>query len=103
MCEFWEEGEGGGGDRGGGVRLRFYDGTSAEHTAVVGCDGIKSRTRKIVLGEGRAESAAVFTGKYAYRGLVPMEKAVGLLGQELARNGQMCMKASSFTSLKGNR
>lgn len=87
----------------GGVRLRFYDGTSAEHTAVVGCDGIKSRTRKIVLGEGRAESTAVFTGKYAYRGLVPMEKAVGLLGEELARNGQMCMKASSFTSLKGNR
>lgn len=84
----------------GGARLRFRDGTSAEHTAVIGCDGIKSRTRKIVLGEGRAESTAVFTGKYAYRGLVPMEKAVGLLGEELAQNGQMCMKAS-LTSLKG--
>ena len=74
-----------------GVRLRFHDGSSAVHTAVVGCDGIKSRTRKIVLGEAREESNATFTGKYAYRGLIPMEKAVNLLGEELARNGQMCM------------
>lgn len=73
-----------------GVRLRFRDGSSAVHTAVVGCDGIKSGTRKIVVGE-REESTARFTGKYAYRGLIPMEKAVGLLGEELARNGQMCM------------
>ncbi|MCJ1252050.1 hypothetical protein MMC30_009288 [Trapelia coarctata] len=72
-----------------GVRLRFHYGSSAVHTAVVGCDGIKSRTRKIVLGEGKPESGPTFTGKYAYRGLIPMEKAVGLLGEEFARNGQM--------------
>jgi salicylate hydroxylase len=72
-----------------GVILHFSDGTTATHTAVIGCDGIKSRVRQIVLGEGKEESKAVFTGKYAYRGLVPMEKAVALLGDELARNSQM--------------
>ena len=77
-----------------GVRLHFHDGSSAEHTAVIGCDGIKSRTRKILLGEDKAESTAKFTGKYAYRGLIPMEKAVALLGDELARNAQMCMRSS---------
>ena len=38
-------------DRSGDVVLRFRDGTSARHTAVVGCDGIKSQTRVFVLGE----------------------------------------------------
>ncbi|KAI9866704.1 MAG: hypothetical protein M1830_005913 [Pleopsidium flavum] len=76
-------------EEGGGVRIRFHDGTVAEASALVGCDGIKSRVRQIVLGERAPAAHAVFTGKYAYRGLVPMEKAVGLLGEELAKNSQM--------------
>ena len=70
-----------------GVRIHFKDGTTAEHSAVVGCDGIKSRTRQLILGDNHPAAHARFTGKYAYRGLIPMEKAVNLLGDELAKNG----------------
>ena len=72
-----------------GVRLAFEDGTEAEASAVVGCDGIQSHVRPILLGLRSKTAHASFTGKYAYRGLIPMEKAVGLLGDELARNAQM--------------
>jgi salicylate hydroxylase len=72
-----------------GVRLRFADGTNAEATAVIGCDGVKSRMRKILLGKNASESTATFSGKYAYRGLIPMPKAVELLGEELASNAQI--------------
>ncbi|KAI2633200.1 mannitol 1-phosphate dehydrogenase [Hypomontagnella submonticulosa] len=67
--------------------LRFADGTTAQHSAVIGCDGIKSKTREILLGEGEAK--AVYSGQYAYRGLVPMDKAVQMLGSEVARDCQM--------------
>ncbi|KAI1472220.1 FAD/NAD(P)-binding domain-containing protein [Daldinia caldariorum] len=68
--------------------LHFADGTTAQHSAVVGCDGIKSKTREILLGE---KSKAVFSGKYAYRGLIPMGRAVELLGAETAENPQLWM------------
>lgn len=71
------------------MQLSFHDGTTAEADAVIGCDGIKSRTRQILLGKDHAAANAVFTGKYAYRGLIPMEKAVEAVGDELARNSQM--------------
>ncbi|KAF4316107.1 hypothetical protein BBO99_00008943 [Phytophthora kernoviae] len=73
----------------GNVKLKFVDGTEAVHSAVVGCDGVKSRTRKVVLGENDPAASAVFSGKYAYRGLIPMHKAAELLGDEVARNSQM--------------
>ncbi|KAF7450604.1 hypothetical protein A1F97_02042 [Pyrenophora tritici-repentis] len=48
------------------VLLKFADGSTARHSVVLGCDGIKSRTRPIVL-KGDSEAAkAVFSGKYAY-------------------------------------
>ncbi|XXG95391.1 hypothetical protein Hte_001653 [Hypoxylon texense] len=69
--------------------LHFADGTTAQHSAAIGCDGIKSKTREVLLGAD--EGKAVFSGKYAYRGLIPMEKAVKLLGKEIAGNSQMYM------------
>nr|POF15288.1 6-methylsalicylic acid decarboxylase ata [Quercus suber] len=71
------------------VVLCFVDGTTATHSAVIGCDGIKSKTREILLGADHPAAHAVFSGKYAYRGLIPMEDAADLLGDELARNAQM--------------
>lgn len=78
-------------EREGGVRLHFADGGTAEASAAVGCDGVKSNLRRIVLGEEDGSAHPTFTGKYAYRGLIPMGKAVGLLGDELARNSVMWM------------
>lgn len=63
----------------GDTVLHFADGTTAQHDAVLGCDGIKSRSRATVLGDDDAKTA-VFSGKYAYRGLIPMEKAKEIMG-----------------------
>jgi salicylate hydroxylase len=71
------------------MKLRFQDGTTAEADAVIGCDGVKSRTRQILLGEKHDATSPTFTGKYAYRGLIPMDKAVAAVGEEFARNSQM--------------
>lgn len=76
-------------DKGDRVLLKFHDGTTAEHNAVIGCDGVKSRTRQIVLGTNHPAATATFSGKYAYRGLIPMNDAAALMGDELARNAQM--------------
>ncbi|KAH6666998.1 hypothetical protein B0J14DRAFT_193698 [Halenospora varia] len=73
------------------VVLLFEDGTTEEADVVIGCDGIKSRTRQILLGANHPAANAVFSGKYAYRGLIPMDKAVDALGDELARNSQIYM------------
>ncbi|KAM3065984.1 hypothetical protein ACMFMG_009795 [Clarireedia jacksonii] len=76
-------------EKGDRLQLTFCDGTSAEADAVIGCDGVKSRTRHIVLGGNHPATLPKFTGKYAYRGLIPMKKAVQVVGDELARNSQM--------------
>lgn len=76
-------------DDGKSVLLKFQDGTTARHDAVIACDGIKSKLRTVLLGENNPASKAVFSGKYAYRGLIPMEEAEELLGNDLAKNSQM--------------
>jgi salicylate hydroxylase len=75
-------------DGSGDAVLHFADGTTAQHSAVLGCDGIKSRTRAIVLGDSDV-TRAVFSGKYAYRGLIPMEKAVEIMGDDQPRTSQL--------------
>lgn len=72
------------------VLLKFADGTEARHDAVIGCDGIKSQVRKEMLGAHHEASEPVFSGKLCYRGLVPAEKAIEILGEDLALNSQMC-------------
>lgn len=74
-------------DGSGDALLHFADGTTAQHTAVIGCDGIKARTRELVLG--MEEGRPVFSGKYVYRGLIPMQKAQELLGEERPKTPQM--------------
>ena len=80
------------GEKGNGVVLKFVDGTEAVHDAVIGCDGIKSRVRKILLRENDRASEPVFSGKFCFRGLVPAKEAVDLLGEELATESQMCKR-----------
>ncbi|KAJ4384697.1 hypothetical protein N0V86_000298 [Didymella sp. IMI 355093] len=76
-------------DNSGDMVLHFADGTTAQHSAVIGCDGIKSKTRPWLLGKDDPASDAVYSGKYAYRGLIPMDKAVEMLGEEIAGNSSM--------------
>ncbi|KAK7193430.1 hypothetical protein DPSP01_013330 [Paraphaeosphaeria sporulosa] len=71
----------------GDAVLHFADGTTAQHSAVIGCDGIKSRTREIVLG--KEEARPLFSGKYAYRAILPMQKALEFLDDKQATIPQM--------------
>ncbi|KAI4704673.1 hypothetical protein J4E81_001743 [Alternaria sp. BMP 2799] len=77
-------------DGSGDAVLQFTDGSTAQHSAVLGADGIKSCVRSLVLGDSEA-AKAVFSGKYAYRGLLPMAEAVDILGDETPRTPQMYM------------
>ncbi|RMZ70632.1 mannitol 1-phosphate dehydrogenase [Pyrenophora seminiperda CCB06] len=76
-------------DGSGDMVIFFEDGSTAQHSAVIGCDGIKSQTRKWLLGKHHPAANAVFSGKYAYRGLIPMKDAIEMLGEDTARNSQM--------------
>ncbi|MDX2221605.1 MAG: FAD-dependent oxidoreductase [Rhodospirillaceae bacterium] len=53
--------------RDGSAEVAFAHGGSVVARAVIGCDGIHSRTRAILIGAERPQ----FTGQVAYRGLVP--------------------------------
>ncbi|KAL1874888.1 hypothetical protein Daus18300_003429 [Diaporthe australafricana] len=70
----------------GKMLLEFEDGSVAEADAVIGCDGIKSRTRAIMVGENHPAATESYTHKYAYRGIVPMSQARLALGEERAMN-----------------
>jgi salicylate hydroxylase len=72
----------------GKTRVRFEDGTEAYADAVVGCDGVRSACRRILLGENDRSANAVYSGKYAYRKVVDMKKAVRAVGPEV-ENRQM--------------
>ncbi|KAK2063325.1 FAD/NAD(P)-binding domain-containing protein [Colletotrichum caudatum] len=68
----------------GKLLMVFSDDTTAETDAVIGCDGIKSHTRGIVVGHDHPSAKCTYSHKYAYRGLVPMPQAVEVLGAERA-------------------
>lgn len=59
--------------------------------AVIGCDGIKSRVRQLIVGENHPAAHPTYTHKYAYRGLIPMEKAKEALGEDNAVNAKLHM------------
>lgn len=75
------------GNGSGDAVLHFLDGSFAQHTAVVGCDGIKSQVRHLILEKSEAKPR--YSGKYAYRGLIPMGKAIDLTGKYATETSQM--------------
>lgn len=81
-------------ERAGKVLLTFQDGSTAEADAVVGCDGIKSKTRELMVGETHPAAKCGYTHKYAYRGLIPMEDAIKALGEEKAVNSSLWVSGS---------
>ncbi len=68
-----------------GATVFFTDGTLEMVDTVIGCDGVKSRVRNIFHG-GQEQHEPQFTGKYAYRGLVPIQAAVEAIGESCAVN-----------------
>lgn len=73
----------------GRYTLTFSDGATAEADAILACDGIKSKVRQLLFGEGHPCALPSYTHKYAYRALVPMEEAVAAIGEEKAQNACM--------------
>ena len=69
------------------MTLHFQDGTTITADVAIGADGIHSKVRQILIG---AELAApVFSGAVVYRGTVPMDKAIEVLGSEHAHNATL--------------
>ncbi|KAF3771154.1 hypothetical protein M406DRAFT_35453 [Cryphonectria parasitica EP155] len=75
--------------------LRFKDGTTAEADVVVGCDGIKSRIRKLMLGNHPAAEPS-YNHQYAVRCALPMDMAAAALGEYKAHNRHMHMGQNSY-------
>lgn len=75
-----------------GVTLYFKDGQSARADMVIGADGVHSPTRKYLVGADLAKPQ--FTGAICYRGLVPMDSAIEIIGEEKAQNVQMLLGPS---------
>lgn len=61
-------------DENGEIELRFADGTTTTADVVIGADGIHSRVRHILFGDQPLH----FTGRVAYRGIIPAEDLVGV-------------------------
>lgn len=81
------------------VVIQFADGGSAYVDAVIGADGVRGITRKAVLDEidpGLVEPK--YVGKYAYRGIIPMEVAKEILGEH-AGDAKMFMGPGRTTAL----
>lgn len=64
-----------------GVRLDFSDGTSADADFVVGADGIHSQVRETLFGADELR----FTGRVAYRGVVPADRSARLVDDDFTK------------------
>ena len=82
----------------GSYTLHFADGESVDADVVVGADGIKSTCRQLLLGEKSSEVNPKFAKEFAYRAMVPMERAVAVLGDEFARNSMVNIGPDSLTT-----
>ncbi|KAF1845985.1 FAD/NAD(P)-binding domain-containing protein [Cucurbitaria berberidis CBS 394.84] len=82
----------------GRVTLTFEDGSVAEHAAVVGCDGVKGFSRRMVLEDRYPECVEPqYTNKYVYRAIIPMSDAKEILG-DLATDAKMYMSKGANLS-----
>lgn len=80
------------------VTLKFTDGSTVEVDAgmlvhnptlqtakflpVIGCDGVKSRTRQIMLGDNNPAAYPSFANIVAYRAVLPIESVVAAMGED---------------------
>lgn len=69
----------------GMYELVFKDGTTARHQVILGTDGIRSQVRKYVLGPDSPNLDPKWAKNAGWRGRVPMDKAIEIIGEDLAR------------------
>ncbi|KAH8901537.1 putative monooxygenase [Thozetella sp. PMI_491] len=62
------------------VVLKFQDGSTARADVVIGCDGINSGMRARMFGTRYPACQPAYAHKFAFRGLIPADKARGFLG-----------------------
>ncbi|TQV94004.1 FAD binding domain-containing protein [Cordyceps javanica] len=62
------------------VLLKFTDNTTVEAEALLGCDGIHSKTRQLLLGSDNPAAYASFTHQVGYRTVLPVSVAKEILG-----------------------
>ncbi|KAJ5506092.1 Monooxygenase FAD-binding [Penicillium expansum] len=70
----------------GKVVLHFDDGTTAEADVLLGCDGIHSSTRKVLLGADHPATRAGFSHTVTYRTMVPIDVGIAALGEKVAKS-----------------
>lgn len=52
---------------------------------MIGCDGIKSKTRELIVGPGSIAGTPTYTHVNSYPTVIPMDKAVSILGEAKAK------------------
>lgn len=77
----------------GTLKLWFADGTTTLASALIGCDGIKSRVRKLVCSPAVRPQ---YAGEVAYRAVVPRADAEAALGAEFVLNGHIYCGYSEY-------
>ena len=86
------------------VFITFEDGQTVEAAAVIGCDGAKGATRGFVLGDKYPEEVeASYSGKYAYRSIVPMKDAQQLIDEKAGDARAFCGKGLTFITFPISR
>lgn len=81
------------------ARIHFEDGEVVEADAVIGCDGGKGVTRHAVLAKNYPEEvAAIYSGRYVYRAIVPQTEAQNALGK-YADDGKMFVGPGCYFAL----
>jgi salicylate hydroxylase len=65
-----------------GVEVTFDDGSRGQFDAVIGADGIFSTVRDFVLQDVAEGNTAAPAGFWGCRNLVPLDKAISVLGKE---------------------
>lgn len=78
----------------GQVVLTFSDGSTATASAVVGCDGIKSVTRRYLHGP---DATAKYSGFFGYRAMAPRAAYERVLGSQLAATGNLFLCQNGYT------
>ena len=71
------------------VMLQFADGHVANAHVLIGCDGIHSTTRELLLGSDHPASRPSFSHVVAYRTMFPMVAGIEALGKDKAMSACM--------------